>query len=77
MLVIVRGLENWRHLLEGAHFKFDVVATTHQNSTCSMLTSAKLTEGYLIVGITRELDKKPLLHCYPINVVYMLSDIII
>ena len=24
MLAIVRGLENWRHLLEGAHFKFEV-----------------------------------------------------
>jgi len=24
MLAIVRGLENWRHLLEGAHFKFEI-----------------------------------------------------
>ena len=24
MLVIARGLENWRHLLEGAKFKFEV-----------------------------------------------------
>ena len=24
MLAIIRGLENWRHLLEGAHFKFEV-----------------------------------------------------
>ena len=24
MLVIIRGLENWRHLLEGARFKFEV-----------------------------------------------------
>ena len=39
-----------------------VVATTHQNSTCSMLTSAKLSVGYLVVGITRKLDKEPLLH---------------
>ena len=39
-----------------------VVATTHRNGTCSILTSAKLTEGYLVVGITRELDKKPLLY---------------
>ena len=77
MLVIVRSLENWRHLLEDIHFKFDIVATTHWNSTCSMLTLAKLTEGYLVVGITRELDKEPLLHCYPINMVYMLSDIIV
>ena len=40
-----------------------VVATTRQNGTCSILTSAKLTEGYLVVGITIELNKKPLLHC--------------
>jgi len=24
MLVIIRGLENWRHLLEGTHFKFEI-----------------------------------------------------
>jgi len=24
ILVIIRGLENWRHLLEGAHFKFEI-----------------------------------------------------
>ena len=36
-----------------------VVATTHQNSTCSMLTLAKLTEGYLVVRIIRELNKEP------------------
>ena len=24
MLVIIRGLENWKHLLEGAKFKFEV-----------------------------------------------------
>ena len=30
MLVIIRGLENWRHLLEGAHFKFDIW-TDHKN----------------------------------------------
>jgi len=24
MLAIIRGLENWRHLLEGAHFKFKI-----------------------------------------------------
>ena len=40
-----------------------VVAITHQNGTCSMLTSAKLTEGYLVVGIIRELNKEPSLHC--------------
>ena len=39
-----------------------VVATTRRNGTCSMLTSAKLSIGYLVVGITRELDKEPSLH---------------
>jgi len=39
-----------------------VVATTHRNGTRSLLTSAKLSVGYLVVGITRELDKEPLLH---------------
>ena len=24
ILVIIKGLENWRHLLEGAHFKFEI-----------------------------------------------------
>ena len=24
MLVIIRGLENWRHLLEDIHFKFEI-----------------------------------------------------
>jgi len=40
-----------------------VVATTCQNGTCNMLTSAKLSVGYLVVGITRELDKELSLHC--------------
>jgi len=48
----------------------NVVATTCRNSTCSMLTSAKLSVGYLVVGITKELDKEPLLHCYPIYISY-------
>jgi len=30
MLVVIRELENWRHLLEGAKFKFEVWAD-HQN----------------------------------------------
>ena len=30
MLVIIRGLETWRHLLEGAHFKFEIW-TDHKN----------------------------------------------
>ena len=45
-----------------------VVATTCQNSTRSLLTSAKLSIDYLVVGITRELDKKPSLHCSSIYI---------
>ena len=30
MLVIIRGLENWRHLLESAQFKFKIW-TDHKN----------------------------------------------
>jgi len=30
MLAVIRGLENWRHLLEEAHFKFEVW-TDHKN----------------------------------------------
>jgi len=30
MLAIIRGLEVWRHLLEGAHFKFKIW-TDHKN----------------------------------------------
>jgi len=30
MLAIIRELENWRHLLEGAHFKFEIW-TDHKN----------------------------------------------
>ena len=30
MLVIIRGLENWRYLLEDAHFKFEIW-TDHKN----------------------------------------------
>jgi len=30
MLVVMRGLENWRHLLEGAKFKFKIW-TDHKN----------------------------------------------
>ena len=39
-----------------------VVATTCWNGTCSMLTSAKLSVSYLVVGITRELNKEPSLY---------------
>ena len=45
-----------------------VVATTRWNSTCDMLTSAKLSLSYLVVGITRELDKEPSLHCFSIYI---------
>jgi len=45
-----------------------VVATTCQNSTRSLLTSAKLLIDYLVVGITRELDKEPSLHCFSIYI---------
>jgi len=50
-----------------------VVATTHQNGTYDMLISAKLSTGYLVVGITRELNKKPLLHCSSIYINIMWS----
>ena len=46
----------------------DVVATTRRNGTHSLLTSAKLSEDYLVVGITRELDKEPSLHCSSIYI---------
>ena len=45
-----------------------VIATTCWNGTCDMLTSAKLLVGYLVVGITRELDKEPSLHCFSIYI---------
>jgi len=48
-----------------------VVATTRRNGTRSLLTSAKLSVGYLVVGITRELDKEPLLYCSSIYINYM------
>ena len=60
-------LLEYLHLLYNHHL---IVATTCQNSTCSMLTSAKLIEGYLVVGTTRKLNKEPLLHCYPIYISY-------
>jgi len=50
-----------------------VVATTRRNGTCDMLTSAKLLVGYLVVGITRELDKELSLHCSSIYINYMWS----
>ena len=50
-----------------------VVATTRCNGTHSLLTSAKLTEGYRVVRIIRELDKEPSLHCSFIYINYMWS----
>jgi len=50
-----------------------IVATTCWNGTRSLLTSAKLSNGYLVVGITRELDKEPLLYCSSIYINYMWS----
>ena len=50
-----------------------VVATTRHNDTCSLLTSAKLLVGYLVVKITRELDKEPSLHCSSIYINTMWS----
>jgi len=44
-----------------------IVATTRQNGTRSMLTSAKLSVGYLVVEITKEPDKEPLLY-YPLYI---------
>ena len=44
-----------------------VVATTHQNGTHSLLTSAKLSDSYLVVGITRKLNKEPSLY-YPLYI---------
>jgi len=41
---------------------YDPNVPTIVATTCSLLTSAKLSDGYLVVGITRELDKEPLLH---------------
>jgi len=50
-----------------------VVATTRRNGTCDMLTSAKLSTGYLVVEITRELNKEPSLHCSSIYINTMWS----
>ena len=51
----------------------DVVATTHWNGTHSLLTSAKLSIGYLVVEIIRELDKELSLY-YPLYI-YMASGL--
>ena len=40
----------------------------NRNGTHSMLTSAKLTEGYLVVEIIKELNKELSLHCSSIYI---------
>ena len=50
-----------------------VVATTCQNGTCDMLTLAELLVGYLVVEITRKLNKEPLLYCSSIYINTMWS----
>ena len=37
ILAVIKGLENWRHLLEGAKFQFEVW-TDHKNLKCFMKT---------------------------------------
>jgi len=54
-------------------FTSSIVATTRHNGTCDMLTSAKLSDGYLVVGIIRELDKEPSLYCSSIYINYRWS----
>ena len=44
------------------HEEHIIVATIRWNSTRSLLTSAKLSVGYLVVGITREFNKESLLY---------------
>ena len=71
---IRRNLENFTYLTyHKGYDKRSIVATTRWNGTCDMLTSAKLSVGYLVVGITRELDKELSLHCYPIYISYKWS----
>ena len=60
VLTLIQGFFLWLIL--------SIVATTHWNGTCSMLTSAKLSINYLVVRITRELDKEPLLYCSSIYI---------
>jgi len=54
LIAIPETLKEWKVVI--------VVATTHWNGTRDMLTSAKLSVSYLVVGITRELDKEPSLY---------------
>jgi len=67
---VIRGLEENDLYIKPEKYKWKVsiVAITHWNGTRDMLTSAKLSVGYLVVGITRELDKELLLHCSSIYI---------
>jgi len=67
------AIDNKDQVIISPSKKIVVVATTRWNGTCSMLTSAKLSVGYLVVGITRELDKEPSLHCSSIYINYIWS----
>jgi len=67
------AIDNKNQVIISPSKKIVVVATTRWNGTCSILTSAKLSVGYLVVGITRELDKEPLLHCSSIYINYIWS----
>ena len=60
---VVRSHMELKSVTDNFFNEFTVVATTCRNGTRDMLTSAKLSVGYLVVGITRELDKEPSLHC--------------
>ena len=66
---------HWLHQHCSARLEYALffVATTRQNGTHSLLTSAKLSVGYLVVGITRELDKEPSLNCSSIYINTMWS----
>jgi len=61
------------NLEEGTQPLVGVVTTTRRNSTCDMLTSAKLSVSSLVVGIIRELNKELLLHCFSIYINTMWS----
>ena len=58
----------YQHCSARLEYALFVVVTTCWIGTHSLLTSAKLSVGYLVVGITRELDKEPLLHCSSIYI---------
>jgi len=55
-------------------YDYVVVATTRQNGTCDMLTSAKLSVGYLVVGIYKRTRQGALavlpLYLYKLHVVH-------